>query len=135
MISLVEFVVSTLITVKSKIEAMEKLPKIHIVAPVNVIAKLQINRDHILYQCMEFFTKFARSSSIHGMNRIVNKEKTPIEKIFWAMVTLVSTIFCLILVFDTVKHTKLSPIEFGIDEKIWTLNDVSFLDVVLLLYL
>ena len=131
---MVEFVVNTLIAFKSKIEAMKKLPKIHIVAPVNVIAKLQINRDHVLYQCMEFFTKFARLSSIHGINHIVNKGKTPIEKIFWGMITFISTIFCLILVFDTVEHTELSPIEFGIDEKIWTLNDVRFPNVVLLLF-
>ena len=83
-----------------------------------------INRDHILYHFSGYFHKFAESSNIHGISHIVDKTKTRAESICWALVTFVSMTLCLNLIFGTSNNVETSPIEFGIDEKVRSSNDV-----------
>lgn len=104
---------------RNKIQAIDltqmPLPKI-----------VAVNREHVLYQCSVLFYKFISKSDIDGLHYIADKNKKLIERIFWAVVVSISTIFCSISIFDITKHSELNPIEFAIDDKIWTLEDVSF---------
>ena len=131
--SLIEIMFDFLNALKARFMKVKKLSKIVLVIPCQGLLdetneakkKLTINRNHVLFQFSRYFLKFARSSNIHGVNHIVNKEKKPKERIFWFFVTLISTSVCINIVIETVKHSELTPIEFVIDDKIWTLNDVS----------
>lgn len=72
-----------------------------------------------------FIKIFIDSSSIHGLPNTTNKHKSLFEKGFWILFTVISTLICLVMIHDITKRSELNPIEFGIDEKIWTLNDVN----------
>lgn len=85
-----------------------------------------VNREHVLYQCSVFFYKFFRRSDIHGLCYITDRNRKLVERIFWSITVLLSTIYCSALIFDTTRNSELSPVEFGIDDKFWSLEDVSF---------
>lgn len=126
-ISLVELIYHAFVALKVKVFKTQKLTKIRMVAPINS-SEVEIslfNQDHLLYQFLIHFVKFAESSSIHGLNQIMKKTRKPTERMFWIVISLISMIYCMILIFDTTKQAELNPIEFGIDQKIWTLNDAS----------
>ena len=102
------------IIVKSKVEAgSEKI--------------ITVNRKHMFYKCAKLFSHFAKESSIHGVPHIVNKDQKKFEKIFWILTVAVSVTMSTILIHDTIDHADMNPIEYGIDDKLWSLKDVSYL--------
>ena len=131
-ISLIESIFDFSTAMKARILKVKKRPKQILVIPWKDIMdetnevkkKMKINRDHVSFECSEYFLRLAESSNVHGVNHIVNKKKRSVERIFWILVTLISIGFCMNTVFETMEHSKLSPIEFGIDNEIWSLNDV-----------
>lgn len=85
-----------------------------------------INRDVVVNKFSHFITKFIDKSSIHGLHNISDKKRSVFEKGFWVFFASMSMVFCLVMIHDVTKRSELNPIEFGIDEKIWNLNEVRF---------
>ena len=126
-ISLVESAFGLFIVTITKFHQFKKLSKISIETHLDASQNRMflVNHEHVLYQCSGYVRQFAESSTIHGINHIANINKQLIERIFWTMIAAISSALCVILIFDTTKHAELNPIEFGIDEKIWSLNEES----------
>lgn len=103
--------------------------KVHAIWPeqASLPKNVSVNREHVLYHCSMFFYKFMKQSDIHGLHYITDRNKKLSERIFWSIAVLISTIFCSISIFDIIRHAELNPIEFAIDDKIWSLKDVIFL--------
>lgn len=90
-----------------------------------------VNRDHVLYQFMKFVRNFFNKSDFHGLHYTTDKATSAFGRVFWVIVMLLAGICCSLLVSDTVINSELNPIEFAVDEKIWTASDVSFTNNVL----
>ena len=85
----------------------------------------EINHDHALYYCSKHFLEYAESSNVDGIHPFVSKERKPAEEIFLVLFAMLSITFCTNLVMNALGNSKFSSVVFGIDEKIWTINDVS----------
>lgn len=126
-VSLIKIVYLVFTAIKTKILVVRKSSKVNFIMVGNQKSKkiIKFNRDHVLCHCSQYFLKFAELTSIDGIHDMVNRKKSTAERLFWIFVTLVSVTLCTILIIDVTKNAELSPIEFGIDEKIWTLKDVT----------
>lgn len=100
--------------------------KVHVINSTSMLPpkNVSFNREHVLYQCSKFFYKYIIRSDLHGLHYITDKNKKLAERIFWALAVLISTVFCLFSIFDVTRHSELNPIEFAIDDKLWSLTDV-----------
>lgn len=76
-------------------------------------------------QFLKYFLSYMRNSSIHGFYYTANRELGLFEKLFWSSCVVVSSVFCVILVVDTVNHAELNPIVIGMDSNVWSSKDVS----------
>lgn len=85
---------------------------------------VSFHREHVLHQLLMFLYKFFKLSSIHGLRYIANKRQKVVERILWTIAVLTSLVCCSILIFNITRHSELNPIEFSVDEKLWTLKDV-----------
>lgn len=83
-----------------------------------------LNKKATFENFSDFIVKFLTKSSIHGLQKIADKNRNLCEKGFWISVALASAIFSLVMIYDVTESSELNPIEFAIDEKIWNLNDV-----------
>lgn len=130
MISIIEGVLKIFLKASERIIRRININKVHVIqAPQIPVPKtISVNREHVLYQCLVFLYKYFKRSDIHGLRYITDKNNHLAWRIFWAITVLISTIFCLILIFDITKHAELNPIELRVDDRIWNLEDVSFLD-------
>lgn len=84
-----------------------------------------LNRDHVLYQLMRFIKSFLSKSGIHGLNYVTNNKINAVGRFFWLIAVQVSTTGCSLLVSNMVSNSELSPIQYTVDDKIWTASEVS----------
>lgn len=77
------------------------------------------------HRAFQYFIKIAAKSDIHGVHFLVDQGRKFWEKLFWALVIILLTVFSSWQIFEVIWYSELNPIEFGIDEKIWTINDVG----------
>ena len=126
-ISLVEFTFHTLEAIKSKVHVTMFRSKVHPMPTINskCAREIHFNRKHFLYKYFMYVLYFAESGSIHGINHVGNKNKRPMERFFWMAVTLLLMAFCIVLISDLTKDSELTPIDYGIDDKFWSDNDVK----------
>ena len=108
LISVFEFVYCITMKVKSRLVKIKKRSRIDIAEA-------------------DYVSKFTTLSSVREVNLIFAKNQKPIVKIFWTLIVLIPTAACLFLILDTVDRSKPSLVMFDVDEKVWSLNDVSFL--------
>lgn len=129
-ISIIEVVLKILSVAFERIVRRININKIHVIkaSPMPAPKTISVNREHVLYQCSVLFFKYFKRSDIHGLHYITDKNNHLAWRIFWGITVLTSIIFCLILIFDVTKHAELNPIELRVDDRIWNLEDVSFLD-------
>lgn len=74
---------------------------------------------------LQYFVEIILKSDIHGIGFLVEGGRKVWEKVFWALIFFLSTIFCSLEIYELVRYSEVNPIEFGIDENIWTINDAS----------
>lgn len=89
-------------------------------------ADVYVNREHMLYQFVRFLKKYFSRSDIHGLHYITDKGTRVFDRLFWTALTSTSIVCCSLLVFDTITFSELNPVEFSVDEKIWTSKDVNW---------
>lgn len=96
--------------------------KVHAIKVVETV-----NKTHptVGRRTLQYFVKIVLKSDIHGIHFLVEGGRKIWEKVFWVLVVFASSIFCSFQIFEVIKYSELNPIEFGIDERIWTINDVS----------
>jgi Amiloride-sensitive sodium channel len=68
---------------------------------------------------------FTKQSSIHGLSYINNEQQNSVGAVLWVLIVASAFLLCLISVTHSVTHSVHNPILLGIDEKLWTLQDVS----------
>lgn len=125
-ISLVEFVYHFIVYLLSLRTSKKLFVRVHpTIAERNAANVLPLNQDHAIYQCSKYFFEFTRESSIHGLLYTTNKDEKLTGRVFWAIVVLASTIACGFLIRDNLSHAELNPIVFGIDEKVWKVDEVN----------
>lgn len=125
LLSIIEMVLHLLVTVIQALKQYRKRNKIWAVNASKVVLKQSpIQENSFIKKVSTFFKHFVANSTIHGLQDIANKKKNMFEKLFWILTVLASTALCLVTIFDVTNHSELNPIEYGSDEKIWTLNDV-----------
>jgi Amiloride-sensitive sodium channel len=83
------------------------------------------NEDHLLFQLMKYFSKFIKTSDMHGMNYTQDQTIGKAGRIFWTLLVLLSLTICSVLVIDMNRGAEQSPIATRIDSQMWTLDDVS----------
>jgi hypothetical protein len=83
-----------------------------------------LNQNHAIFQCSQYFFKFIKESSIHGLIYTTKKSEHIYGRIFWIVFMLVSTFACSYLIRDTMIHAELNPIAFSIDEELWKIDKV-----------
>ena len=128
--SLFEFTFDFLLHVKNKIAARMPRSKVRVIIVKSKVEAgsekiITVNRKHMFYKCAKLLRHFAKESSIHGVPHIVNKDQKKLEKIFWIFTVAVSVAMCTNLILDTIDQADMNPIEYGIDDKLWSLKDVS----------
>lgn len=96
--------------------------KVHAIGVVKNVDKIN---PSVGQRTLQYFVKIVLKSDIHGIHFLVEGGRKFWEKFFWASVVFASSIFCSFQIFEVIKFSELNPIEFGIDERIWTINDVS----------
>lgn len=77
-------------------------------------------KDHLKI----YFMEYVRESSIQGVPYIANEDRNFVEKLIWIFAIIASTIVCLILVKNSWENAEINPVSFGIDEKIWSAEEV-----------
>lgn len=85
-----------------------------------------LNQDNIIYQFYKYFSEFSMETSIHGLIYTASKDQSVVIRVFWIIVMLLSTVTCGLLIQDNLKHAELNPVAFGIDEKLWSVDEVEF---------
>lgn len=83
-----------------------------------------IHIHSLCHRSFQYFIKIVAKSDIHGLHFLVDAGRKIWERLFWALIVFSLAIFCSLQIFDVIKYSEVNPIEFGIDEKIWTINDV-----------
>lgn len=83
-------------------------------------------RSFVVQKLPAVINRFLGKSSIHGLQNIVDTRRNAYEKVVWALIVSASIAICSYTILDATKRSELNPIEFGTDERIWHLNDVSF---------
>jgi Amiloride-sensitive sodium channel len=68
---------------------------------------------------------FTKQSSIHGLSYITNEQQNLTGAVLWLLIVASAFLCCLISLTHSVTHSVDNPILLGIDEKLWTLRDVS----------
>lgn len=86
-----------------------------------------LNQDHVLYHFMKFVKTFLNSSHIHGLRYLTDKEMSVSGRLFWLIVVSISVTCSALLVYDVATISTVNPIEFSVDEKIWTSSDVNLI--------
>jgi Amiloride-sensitive sodium channel len=86
--------------------------------------KVTVNQEHALYHFSKYFTEYIKKSSIHGLVYTTKKDRKVVERIFWTIIVIISTIVCGFLIAENLNHSELNPIVFEIDEKVWNLEEV-----------
>lgn len=86
---------------------------------------VHVNRDHALYHFMTFIRQFFNKSDIQGLRNLTDDEMNVLGRLFWLTVVSISVISFSLLVSDIKLSSELSPIEYLVDEKIWTVGDAS----------
>jgi uncharacterized membrane protein len=74
---------------------------------------------------VKYLLEVLKESSIHGVNQIISKHQSTIGKVLWIAIVLTSTITCGSLIANYVKNMQLNPVAFEIDEKLWSVEEVS----------
>jgi hypothetical protein len=74
---------------------------------------------------VKYFLEVFRESSIHGLSRIISKHQSTIGKVLWTAIVVISTITCGSLIANYVKNMQLNPVAFEIDERLWSVEEVS----------
>jgi Amiloride-sensitive sodium channel len=96
--------------------------------------KNAVNQDHALYYCSKYFFEFIKETSVHGLSYTAKKDVKIVGRIFWNLIVVCSTICCVILTKDSLSHAELNPITFGIDEKVWKVEEVKTVEIATNLY-
>lgn len=102
--------------------ADRRLLKVHAIKVRNTA-----NSDNrsCIHRTLRYFSRIALKSDIHGIHFLVEGGRKFWEKVLWTLVVLCSTVFCSMQIYNVVRYSEVNPVEFGIDEKIWTINDAS----------
>ena len=122
LISLIEFVYFIAFKVCEKLTSRRRTTKVH---PFNNNRTVNVNQDHVLYQFSKYFFEFMKETSIHGLVYTTDKKQKLIGRIFWAIIVLLSTIACGILIKDTIRRTELNPSSLVFDDKVWKVDEVK----------
>lgn len=122
---LLEIMITFLNAANAKLREYKKLSKIDAVPKGAVKDETLLkSRGKVFSRFLRYLVEFAELSSIPSFKHMVDKK--PMKRFIWALFTLISSAFCMILIFDASKYTEMSSIELRIDEKVWALNDVSY---------
>lgn len=127
LISVIEMVLRIMMTVVQAFRKLRKRNKTWAYRSSEQVSNESPNEVNAAkWKILTFITNFIENSSIHGLQEISIRGQHIAEKLFWAVTVSASTGFCLITIFDITKHSELNPIEYGSDDKIWSLSDVSW---------
>lgn len=99
-----------------------RLLKVH---SMNAIESVSVIDTSISRRSLEYIVKIILKSDIHGLHFLVDAGRKIWERFFWSLVVFSLAIFCSLQTYEVLKYSEINPIEFGIDEKIWTINDVT----------
>lgn len=99
-----------------------RLLKVH---AIEVASTPNASDPSVRKRVFRYFVKTVAKSDVHGLHFLVDKGRKLWERVFWALIVFLLAIFCFQQIFDVIMYSEDNPIEFGIDEKVWTLNDVS----------
>ena len=88
-ISLVEFMFDIVEAIKLKVHITKIRSKVHPMPTIisDYVQEIHLNCNHFLYRYSVYVLYFTKSSSIHGINHIGNKNKSLAERFFWIVMT------------------------------------------------
>jgi Amiloride-sensitive sodium channel len=83
------------------------------------------DEEHLLFQLMRYFSKFIKTSDMHGMKYTQDQTIGKAGRYFWTVLVLLSLTVCSALVIEMNQSAEKSPIVTRIDPQMWTIDDVS----------
>jgi hypothetical protein len=122
-ISLVEVFYFLITICYQKLVKLCNAARIHpeLIQPIRREAWKQDKDDNrLLHYLIEFFNE----SSVHGVNKIVEKDQKAIGKFLWTIIVLISFFTCCALIGSYAKNSETDPVAFELDEKLWSIEEV-----------
>lgn len=124
-ISIIELIF-TILKCARLIFCKTKVHPIIIVQSKTPLQKFALNQNHLFYHFGLNFVEFLKESGIHGVHYINNKNLKWLEKMFWIIFVVVSTVLCSILIADSLESLHANSVIIAFDEKIWNKEEASF---------
>lgn len=125
-VSVLSFIEIIFYVFKWALHLLLRRRKIRKVKPFVITKKAFDKKTSVFAKLSRFLLTFIEKTDVHGFHYIINANNNIFDRIFWISIIMFCTVACYLQVSDVVRHFGLNPIEITIDDKIWTLNDVSF---------
>lgn len=120
-LSIIQFFYHALLVLESNVKK---------VRPLRIIVATshqEIQKDHPLLHFFKYLAEFASVSDVHGLIHITDSKQSRCGRIFWAVLVVLSLVFCSILIHDVNLQRDTSPVTMRIDSKIMTLDEVQYI--------
>lgn len=86
-------------------------------APTEVEARKRIKHGGACQAAKGIFTEYCHNSSVHGMKYLGERRRTPIERLFWITMFILSLYFCGRLIWNIYVKWDTSPVIVSFAEK------------------